>query len=48
VSRALVRGSAYFGLAQRVFLAIILSWALVVSIRGVETTTVPVEATVTA
>lgn len=30
-------GSAYFGVAQRIFLAIILSWALTVSVRGVET-----------
>lgn len=43
-----ISGSAYFGVAQRVFLAIILSWALTVSMRGVETTTVPAEATATA
>jgi hypothetical protein len=29
-------GNAYFGAAQRIFLAIILSWALTVSLRGVE------------
>lgn len=29
-------GSAYFGVAQRIFLTIILSWALTVSARGVE------------
>lgn len=30
-------GSAYFGVAQRIFLTIILSWALTVSLRGIET-----------
>jgi hypothetical protein len=43
-----ISGSAYFGVAQRIVLAIILSWALTVSMRGVETTTVPAEASVTA
>ena len=39
-------GSAHFGVAQRIFLALVLSWALTTSIRGVETRTAPVEATV--
>ncbi|MGZ8702791.1 MAG: hypothetical protein ACXWZY_10950 [Gaiellaceae bacterium] len=30
-------GSAYFGVAQRLFLTIMLSWALTVSLRGIET-----------
>jgi uncharacterized ion transporter superfamily protein YfcC len=41
-------GAAYFGVAQRIFLAIVLSWALVVSIRGLETVTTPGEAAVAA
>jgi hypothetical protein len=37
-------GSAYFGVAQRIFLAIILSWALTVSARGLEPEAAPLEA----
>jgi small-conductance mechanosensitive channel len=29
-----ISGSAYFGLAQRIFLAVILSWALMISLRA--------------
>jgi hypothetical protein len=38
-------GAAYFGVAQRIFLAIIISWALTVSVRGVERAQAPAEAT---
>ncbi len=31
-----ISGAAYFGVAQRIFLAIILSWALTVASRGLE------------
>jgi hypothetical protein len=41
-------GAAYFGVAQRIFLAIILSWALTVATRGLERETAPLEATVAA
>ena len=41
-------GAAYFGVAQRIFLTIILSWAITVAIRGVERATAPIEATVPA
>jgi hypothetical protein len=41
-------GNAYFGVAQRIFLAIILSWALMVSIRGLDRARTPVEAAVAA
>lgn len=41
-------GSAHFGVAQRIFLAIVLSWALTISIRGMETRTASVRATVAA
>jgi Protein of unknown function (DUF998) len=41
-------GAAYFGVAQRIFLGIILSWALTVATHGLEPATTPVEATVTA
>ena len=41
-------GAAYFGVAQRIFLTIILSWALTISICGLETAATPVEATVPA
>jgi small-conductance mechanosensitive channel len=37
-------GAAYFGVAQRVFLAIILSWALTVAIRGLEPVPAQLEA----
>lgn len=37
-------GAAYFGVAQRIFLATILSWALTVSTRGLEPATTPVDA----
>jgi hypothetical protein len=40
-----VSGAAYFGIAQRIFLTIILSWALAVAISGLERTTAAVEAT---
>lgn len=43
-----VSGGAYFGVAQRIFLAIILSWALTVSIRGLEPATAATDATVVA
>ena len=43
-----VSGAAYFGVAQRIFLAIILSWALTVAAHGLERATTPVKATVTA
>jgi hypothetical protein len=36
-----ISGNADFGLAQRIFLAIVLSWALTASIRGIETSGVP-------
>jgi flagellar biosynthesis protein FliR len=41
-------GAAYFGVAQRIFLAVVLSWAVTVSVRGLETagTSVPATATV--
>lgn len=41
-------GSAHFGLAQRIFLAIVLSWALTISSRGVETRTTTSEAALAA
>jgi small-conductance mechanosensitive channel len=41
-------GAAYFGVAQRAFLAIILSWALTVASYGLEAATAPVEATAAA
>jgi Protein of unknown function (DUF998) len=41
-------GAAYFGVAQRIFLAIILSWALIVAAHGLERATTPAEATVAA
>jgi uncharacterized protein DUF998 len=41
-------GTAYFGVAQRIFLTIILSWALTISICGLETAATPVETTVPA
>jgi hypothetical protein len=41
-------GAAYFGVAQRIFLTIILSWALTTAIRGLETAAAPVEAPVPA
>jgi hypothetical protein len=43
-----VSGAAYFGVAQRVFLAILLSWALTVAARGLEPATSPAAASVTA
>jgi hypothetical protein len=43
-----VSGAAYFGVAQRIFLAIILSWALTVATRGLERQAAPLEATVAA
>ncbi len=44
-----VSGAAYFGVAQRIFLGIILSWALTVATHGLEhTTAARVEATVGA
>jgi hypothetical protein len=39
-------GAAYFGVAQRAFLAIILSWALTVAANGVEPATAPAGASV--
>jgi cytochrome b561 len=36
-------GAAYFGVAQRIFLAIIQSWALTVCARGMERATAPAE-----
>jgi O-antigen/teichoic acid export membrane protein len=39
-------GAAYFGLAQRIFLAIILSWALTVATHGLDRATALLEATV--
>jgi hypothetical protein len=41
-------GAAYFGVAQRIFLGIILSWALTAATHGLERATTPVEATVAA
>ena len=41
-------GAAYFGVAQRIFLAIILSWALTVAAHRLERATAPVEASVAA
>jgi hypothetical protein len=41
-------GAAYFGVGQRVFLGIILSWALTSATRGLATETAPFEATVAA
>jgi hypothetical protein len=41
-------GSAYFGVAQRIFLGIVLSWALTASIRGVEPAHAAAEATAAA
>jgi hypothetical protein len=43
-----ISGAAYFGVAQRIFLTIVLSWALTVSTRGLETSAAPVEASVPA
>jgi hypothetical membrane protein len=43
-----VVGSAYFGVAQRIFLGIILSWALAVSIRGAEPASASTQATARA
>lgn len=43
-----VSGPAYFGVAQRIFLAIILGWALTVAIHGMQRAKAPVEATVPA
>jgi len=37
-------GAAYFGVAQRIFLGIILSWALTIAIRGLDPATPTVEA----
>jgi hypothetical protein len=41
-------GAAYFGVAQRIFLTIILSWALTISVRSLETAATLVETTVPA
>lgn len=41
-----VSGAAYFGVAQRAFLAVILSWALTVAIRGLERASASAEAIV--
>jgi hypothetical protein len=41
-------GAAYFGVAQRVFLGIILSWAITVTIRGAEWAAAPAELTAAA
>ncbi len=41
-------GAAYFGVAQRVFLAIILSWALAVAARGLNREAAPTEVAVAA
>jgi uncharacterized protein DUF998 len=43
-----ISGAADFGVAQRIFLAIILSWELTVSIHGLERVTTPAEATMPA
>lgn len=43
-----VSGAAYFGVAQRLFLGIILSWALTVATRGLERETATLEVTVAA
>lgn len=43
-----VSGAAHFGVAQRIFLGIILSWAVTTATRGLERATTPVEATVAA
>lgn len=43
-----ISGAAYFGVAQRIFLGIILSWALTTATRGLERVTTPVEATAAA
>jgi hypothetical protein len=43
-----VSGAAPFGVAQRIFLGIILSWAVTTATRGLERATTPVEATVAA
>jgi Protein of unknown function (DUF998) len=43
-----VSGAAHFGVAQRIFLAIILSWALTTATRGLERVTTPAEATAAA
>jgi hypothetical protein len=43
-----VSGAAHFGVAQRIFLGIILSWAVTTATRGLERATAPVEATVAA
>jgi hypothetical protein len=40
-------GAAYFGVAQRIFLAVVLSWAVTVSVRGLETASTSVPATAT-
>jgi hypothetical protein len=39
-----ISGAAYFGVAQRVFLAILLGWALTIAARGVEPVTAPAAA----
>jgi hypothetical protein len=41
-------GNAYFGAAQRIFLAIVLGWALTVSARGMDAARTPVEAAAAA
>jgi Protein of unknown function (DUF998) len=43
-----ISGAAYFGVAQRIFLTIVLSWALTASIRGLEASAASVEASVPA
>lgn len=43
-----ISGAAYFGVAQRIFLTIILSWALTISVRSLETAATLVETTVPA
>jgi hypothetical protein len=43
-----ISGAAYFGAAQRVFLGIILTWALTAATRGLDPETAPFEATVAA
>jgi hypothetical protein len=43
-----VSGAAYFSVAQRIFLGIILGWALTAATRGLERVPSPVEATVAA
>jgi hypothetical protein len=43
-----VSGTAYFGVAQRIFLGIVLSWALTTAARGLGRVRTPVKATVAA